>query len=44
MTSTLINENPIVYEKTREREWQPEDENDDVQDEIDNREVFGNIF
>lgn len=40
MTSSLINANPVVYEKTREREWRPEDEDDDVQDEIDNREVF----
>lgn len=40
MTSSLINANPVVYEKTREREWRPEDEDDDVLDEIDNREVF----
>ncbi|XP_045193863.2 cytosolic iron-sulfur assembly component 2B-like [Mercenaria mercenaria] len=40
MSSSLINANPVVYEKTREREWRPEDEDDDVQDEIDDREVF----
>lgn len=41
MSSSLINANPIIYEKTKRREWCPEDEDDDVQDKIDDREVFG---
>jgi hypothetical protein len=44
MSSSLINANPVVYEKTGEREWRPEDEDDDVKDEIDDREVFGKYF
>ena len=44
MSSSLINANPVVYEKTGEREWRPEDEDDDVKDEIDDREVFGTFI
>ena len=38
---SLDNANPIVYERTKERELRPEDEDDDVVDEFDDREVFG---
>ena len=41
MNGSLDNANPIVYESTKEREIRPEDEDDDVVDKIDDREVFG---
>lgn len=40
---SLDNANPIIYERTKERERLPEDEDDDVVDEIDDREVFGSV-
>lgn len=37
---SLDNANPIIYEKTKEREKRPEDEDDDIEDKFDDREVF----
>ncbi|KAH3778763.1 cytosolic iron-sulfur assembly component 2B-like [Dreissena polymorpha] len=37
---SLDNANPVVYERTREREVLPEDEDDDIEDLFDDREVF----
>ncbi|XP_052815540.1 MIP18 family protein galla-2-like [Mya arenaria] len=37
---SLDNANPILYERTKERDLRPEDEDDDVEDEFDDREVF----
>ena len=41
MPENLDNANPTVYSATKERELLPDDENDDVVDKIDSREVFG---
>ena len=38
--ATLENANPIVYEQSKEREITASDEDEDVIDEIDEREVF----
>ncbi|XP_060081564.1 cytosolic iron-sulfur assembly component 2B-like [Ylistrum balloti] len=40
MTGTLDNANPTVYEATKERQVTPDEENDDVVDKFDDREVF----
>ncbi|WAR12930.1 GALL2-like protein [Mya arenaria] len=40
---SLDNANPILYERTKERDLRPEDEDDDVEDEFDDREVFGMV-
>ena len=37
----LDNANPVIYECSKEREISPEDEDDDIVDKIDGREVFG---
>ena len=37
----LENANPEVFEAALDRETLPEEEDDDVQDEIDAREIFG---
>lgn len=37
----LENANPEIFQKAEEREVLPEEEDDDVYDEIDAREVFG---
>ncbi|ESO98237.1 hypothetical protein LOTGIDRAFT_187336 [Lottia gigantea] len=37
---SLDNANPVVFQKTTEREILPEDEDNDVLDEIDDREVY----
>ena len=37
----LENENPVVFERTKEREVLQADEDDDVIDGFDDREVFG---
>ena len=36
----LENASPTLYERTKEREILPEEEDDDVVDDIDDREVF----
>ncbi|CAH1779554.1 unnamed protein product [Owenia fusiformis] len=36
----LENENPLVFEAAKDRQITPEEEDDDVVDKIDNREVF----
>ena len=41
---SLENVNPTVYEKSTERPITAEDEDDDIVDEIDDREVFGILF
>ena len=38
--ATLENANPLVYGRTQDRLITPEEEDDDVVDEIDSREVF----
>ncbi|KAL4234667.1 Mitotic spindle-associated MMXD complex subunit MIP18 [Mactra antiquata] len=40
MGDSLINANPIIYEKTGERVLEQDDFDDNVEDKIDNREVF----
>ena len=37
----LENVNPTIYQRSTEREITADEENDDVIDEIDDREVFG---
>lgn len=39
----LDNANPVIFEQSKERQVLPEEEDDDVTDKIDDREVFGNI-
>ena len=41
MNDRLDNANPIIYECSKEREISLDDEDDDVVDKIDEREVFG---
>ncbi len=41
MSSQLENVNPEVFQRTKERDVLPEEEDDSVRDEIDAREVFG---
>jgi metal-sulfur cluster biosynthetic enzyme len=38
--ATLDNANPTVFQRTKERDILPEDEDDDVTDKFDSREVF----
>lgn len=40
MNASLDNANPIIYECSKEREIRPEDEDDNIVDKIDEREVF----
>lgn len=40
MATTLENANPTIFQKKQERIVVPEEENDDVVDKIDEREVF----
>ena len=40
----LENVNPTIYQRSTEREITEDEENDDVIDEIDNREVFGILY
>ncbi|XP_048752198.1 cytosolic iron-sulfur assembly component 2B-like [Ostrea edulis] len=40
MAGKLDNANPVVYEQSRERQVLPEEEDDDITDKIDDREVF----
>ncbi|KAL3858739.1 hypothetical protein ACJMK2_008994 [Sinanodonta woodiana] len=40
MSSRLDNANPIVYQSQKEREILPEDEDDNIEDKVDSREVF----
>jgi hypothetical protein len=41
MAGKLDNANPVIYEQSRERQILPEEEDDNVADKIDDREVFG---
>ena len=41
MNNRLDNANPVIYESSKEREINPEDEDDAIVDKIDEREVFG---
>ncbi|KAK3586523.1 hypothetical protein CHS0354_035059 [Potamilus streckersoni] len=40
MSSRLDNANPIIYQSQEEREILPEDEDDNIEDKVDSREVF----
>ena len=40
MATTLENANPTIFQRKQERTVVPEEENDDVVDKIDEREVF----
>ncbi len=40
----LENVNPVIFKRTEEREYNECDEDDDVTDEIDSREIFGNTL
>lgn len=44
MAGKLDNANPVIFEQSKERQVLPEEEDDDVTDKIDDREVFGNIY
>ena len=39
--ATLDNANPLIFSKSKARETLPEEEDDNISDEIDSREVFG---
>ena len=39
----MENENPLIFESVSERPIRPEDEMDDVHDDIDSREIFGKV-
>jgi len=39
--AALDNANPLVFSKSKTREIKPEEEDDDISDEIDSREIFG---
>lgn len=41
MNDTLENINPKLYKKIDERQVTAEDENEDIADEFDEREIFG---
>ena len=38
---SIENSNPVIYDKLKEREVLPQDEDDSVFDDIDDREIFG---
>jgi len=40
----LDNANPVVFERSKERDVRPEDEDDDIADKFDSREVFGKLL
>ena len=40
---SIENINPVIYDKLKEREVLPKDEDDSVFDDIDDREIFGKI-
>lgn len=44
MNNLIENENPILYERCRERKITPEEEDDDITDPFDEREIFGKDF
>ena len=44
MASTLENANPTVFQQKQERLVLPEEEDEDVVDKIDEREVFDILF
>ena len=44
MATTLENANPTVFQQKKEREILPEEEDEDIVDEIDEREVFDILF
>lgn len=37
----MENENPVIFESVSARPYRPEDEIDDIHDDIDSREIFG---
>ena len=41
--TALENANPLIFRRSKERPILPEEEDDDVIDKIDNREVFGRL-
>jgi len=44
MATTLENANPTIFQPKQERSVLPEEEDDDVVDKIDEREVFDILF
>lgn len=44
MATTLENENPTIFQQKKERDLRPEEEEEDVVDRIDEREVFDILF
>ena len=44
MANTLDNANPVIYEQTEARQITADEENNDIVDEIDTREIFGILF
>ena len=44
MATTLENANPTIFQQKKEREILPEEEDEDIVDEIDEREVFDILF
>ncbi len=40
----LENVNPVIFKRTEERDHNEGDEDNDVTDEIDSREIFGILF
>ena len=40
--AALDNANPLVFSKSKTREIKPEEEDDNISDEIDSIEIFGN--
>ena len=42
--AALDNANPLVFSKSKVREILPEEEDDSISDEIDSREIFGNVL
>ena len=43
MAGKLDNANPVIFEQSKERQVLPEEEDDDICDKIDDREIFGNF-
>lgn len=44
MATTLENANPTIFQQKKEREILPEEEDEDIVDQIDEREVFDILF
>ena len=42
--ASLDNANPLIFNKSKSRKVIEEEEDDNISDEIDSREIFGNIL